>query len=446
MQGDSKNEKDKFMRKVYCLFLILAGVAMSLSAQEPLILTEDLAVSLALGQNLSLKSSLLDLESSQESNENSWNVFLPDFTVSGGTTRSEELFTVDSSQDDDSWTVWGSVDASLTLNYAAIQAMDADQLSYDSQSLSYETAKNQLISSVRKQFYYLLANKENLELVKKNLDLAEKRYIQTKTNFENGLASELSVLESRNSYESIRPSYTNTKTSYETQLMSFKNLLGLDLNQEIDVTGSLDTPVLDLDASSLINKFMAKRLDVQSAVKNLDIQENLKEATNFSKRTPSISLSGDWSNYTYDTSDLDWNDAVSLTLSLSLPLNGFIPGSEDTLEINDTAREVEQARLQLQEIMDSAEQDIHTLVMQLEGYLENIEITAFSVELAQRTYEMTESAYEFGTKELLDLEDAQNKLLSANEDLLQSRYSYLSGLIDLEYALNSTLDEIQGEL
>jgi outer membrane protein TolC len=128
-----------------------------------------------------------------------------------------------------------------------------------------------------------------------------------------------------------------------------------------------------------------------------------------------------------------------------MPLNSFIPGSEDALNIKDAAREVEQAQLQLQETMDSAEQNIHTLVMQLDGYLENIEITAFSVELAQKTYKMTESAYEFGTKELLDLEDAQNKLLSANEDLLQSRYSYLSGLIDLEYALNSTLEEIKGE-
>ena len=425
--------------------MLLAGTAL-LSAESPMILTEDISVAMALGQNLSLQSNRLDLESSEAAKDNSWNVFLPDFSLSGGTTRSEELFTSDSSQDGDSWTVWGSVDASFTLNYAAVQAMDTYGLNYDYQSLSYETVEDQLVTNVRKQFYYLLAYKENLELEKKNLDLAEKLYRQTQTNFENGLASELSVLESRNSYESLRPSYTNTKTSYETQLMSFKNLLGLDLEQVIDIEGSLDVTVLDLDALSLIDSYLAKRLDVQSAVKNLEIQENIRDATKIGNRSPSLTISGDWDNYAYDSSDLkDWDDAMSLTLSLSMPLNGFIPGSSDTLDIKDAERDVKQARLSLEETMEDAEQEIRSLVMELEGYRENMEITGISVELARKTYEMTESAYQFGTKEILDVESAQNKLLSANQDLLESRYNYLSGLLDLEYALNTNLDEIKGE-
>lgn len=432
------------MKKITCIFLILTG-SILLSAESPLVLTEEMAVAMALAQNPNLQSGRLDLESSKATKSNSWNAFLPDFSIGGGISRTEEVFTENSYLDGDSWEVNAAFNASITLNSAAILGIKTNKLNYDSQSLNYKTAEDQLMMNVRKQFYYLLAYKENLEMVKKNLDLAEKRYKQTRTNFENGLTSELSVLESRNSYESLRPSYTNTKTSYEIQLMSFKNLLGLDLEQEMNVEGSLEVSVLDLEVSSLIDTYLASRLDVQSSVKSLELQENILDLTRVGTLSPSLILSSYWTSKAPDLSDINWNDAVTVSLSLSLPLNGFIPGSGENLDIKNAIRDVEKARLSLRNTLDSAEQDIRTLVLELDGYRENMEITALSVELAQKTFEGTESAFNLGTREILDVEDAQNKLLSANQDLLESRYSYLSGLLSLEYALNTTIDEIIGE-
>ncbi len=431
------------MKKIMYPLLLLA-VSLILPAESALVLTEEMAVSMALEQNTSLKSGRLDLESSEEAKKNSWNAFLPDFSVSGGIARSEEFLTENSYLDGDSWSVNGKIGASLTLNSAAALGVNTKKLSYETQSLYYESVEEQLMMNVRKQFYYLLANKENLELKKKNLDLAEKRYEQENTNFTNGLSSELTVLEARNSFESLRPSYTNTKTSYETQLMSFRNLLGLDLEQKIEVNGSLDVSILDLDVSSLIGTYLARRLDVQSSVKSLELQENILSVTKVATLTPSLMLSGDWSANAGDLGDIDWSDALTVSLMISLPLNGFIPGSVEKLNMNDADRDVEKARLSLQSTLDGAEQNIRTLVMQLEGSGENIKITELSVELAQKTFERTESAFKLGTREILDVEAAQNKLLSANQDLLQSRYNYLSGLLDLEYALNATTDEIIG--
>ena len=93
------------------------------------------------------------------------------------------------------------------------------------------------------------------------------------------MASELSVLEARNSYESLRPAYTNIKTAYETQLMAFKKMLSIDLAQDIDVEGSLDVSPLDLDADKLIDTFMMNRFDIQLAMKTMDVKENILSMT-----------------------------------------------------------------------------------------------------------------------------------------------------------------------
>ncbi|OQY32921.1 MAG: hypothetical protein B6241_09690 [Spirochaetaceae bacterium 4572_59] len=432
------------MKRTVSIFLILAGITF-LAAESPLVLTEEMAVAMALGQNLSLQASRLDLENSEDLDNNSWNVLLPDFSASGGITRSEALISDPLPNARDSWSVNGSVSAKLTLNYGAVLSMNTYSLRYDAQSVLFEMEQDRLITNVRKQFSYLLANKENLILEKKNLELAEKRYEQTLANYENGLASELSVMEAKTSYESLRPAYTNTRTSYETQVMSFKNLLGFDMALEIDVEGTLDIPLLDLDADDLVQSYLANRRDVQTGVTSLELEENLLAAVKAGKLTPSLILSSDWSSSAGDLTDPDWADSATLSLLMSFPLNGYIGGSSEKVDIRHAERSVEQARLSLEETMERAEQEIRTLVMQLEGYKENMEITGLSVDLAQKTYEMTEFAYQQGTREILDVEAAQNKLLAANQDLLQSRYNYLSGLLDLDYALNTTLEEMNGE-
>ena len=65
------------------LFFLLAGTAL-LSAEEMLILTEQDAVDMAVGRNLSLQSTRLDVERSEEAFKNSWNVVLPIFFCQRG--------------------------------------------------------------------------------------------------------------------------------------------------------------------------------------------------------------------------------------------------------------------------------------------------------------------------------------------------------------------------
>jgi outer membrane protein TolC len=49
-----------------------------------------------------------------------------------------------------------------------------------------------------------------------------------------------------------------------------------------------------------------------------------------------------------------------------------------------------------------------------------------------------------GTRELLDVESAQNDYLAATQQLLVAKYEYIAGLLDLEYALNVPRDEFLG--
>jgi outer membrane protein TolC len=127
-------------------------------------------------------------------------------------------------------------------------------------------------------------------------------------------------------------------------------------------------------------------------------------------------------------------------------LNSYIKGSEEDVAISDAKKSVEQSQLNYKSVVEEAKKEIKTLVLEIQGYQENMEICKTAIEISQKTYDATERAYELGTTELLNLEDAQNTLFSAKQDLLTSQYNYLSAILDLESALNASTDEIKAAI
>ena len=422
------------------LLTILFLPAAALSAEEALKLTVEDSVALAMEQNLSLQSSRLDVSSAEEADTYSWNFMMPDLSASAGISGTDSLLE-STGFGSETWGLSAGLSASLSLNAGSGLARDSARLNLENQNISYESDESELELNVRREFYYLLAYEENLNLQMKNLDLAEKRYEQVKENFNNGLASQLDVLEAQNSYESLRPDYTDAKTSYSSSLMSFKNLLGLPLNQDIQLEGTLDVTLVDLDADELIDSYLAGRLDVQAALKALEIQNLSVTSLKRSSWSPVVALGATWSGSASMAAADDWSDQAKLSLDISIPLSSLVKGSSQQVAISQGEMSSEKLSVELENTLASAEEEIRTLIMQLDGARENMEITELSKELALENYEMTEASFKAGTRELLDVEDAQNKLFEANQSLLVSRYTYLSNLLELENALNTTFEK-----
>ncbi|OQY37712.1 MAG: hypothetical protein B6229_07885 [Spirochaetaceae bacterium 4572_7] len=410
-------------------------------ASEALFLSENEAVKLGLKQNINLKRDLINLDSTQEKVDNSWNQFLPDLSVSSGISRNEQFLS--GSSNNDPWKLSISGGASYSIGFDTFLDMDRDKMLLRSQELQYDISEKNLELSIRKQFKYLLAFKENLTLQEKNITLAQKRYEQSQINFKNGLISELDLLKAQNSVESLKPKYQDADTGYKQQIMSFQSLLGLDLSQNIELEGSLDVVYYVLTPEIILESFLSKRLDVHNSLINIELLENQYEITKTKNLSPTISLRANWDNNINTLfDDAEWRDSTTISATLSMALDGFIPGSSKNININNSQRAIEDSKLKLLNTKNDAEEEIRSILMKLEGAWANIETTKLSVILAQKTYEMTEKAFQRGSSEFLDVEDSQNKLLSTKQDLLLSKYNYLAGILDLELALNADISEI----
>ncbi|UCB44362.1 MAG: TolC family protein [Spirochaetota bacterium] len=428
------------------IFLILAAIIVRSEEIKAETITLDIesAVSLALQNNLDLKASHIDFKTKKRATQYSWNEFLPSINVGAGLTHSEGYRT-SSISPSSPWDMSGSISASLPLSAANAYSITNNQLVYEVEKISLEETEKLLELDVKEYFYNLIVLKEKIKLIKQNIDTAQKRYDQAKINYESGLVSELTMLSAQVTLENLKPELEELKVSYETSEMQFKQILGLDKDVTLSITGSIEPKYLALKAKTLIPKYLPTRLDVQSLEKTVQVLENKKKLTQAEEYTPVLSLSYSFkaqidnpfqSNWGSPDS---WSDTSTFGISLSLPLDGLIPGSSSRMKVKEIDDSIEKTRIELTMTRQLAEVEIESIVMRLDKSLRTLKVLEQNVTLAQKTYDLTEKQYNAGVVGLLEVEEAFDALQETKLGVLEERYNYLTGLFDLEYALNNKL-------
>ena len=145
---------------------------------------------------------------------------------------------------------------------------------------------------------------------------------------------------------------------------------------------------------------------------------------------------------TWDEGFLDgdtWSDSGSIGLTISLPLDGWLPGSSTRNSIKSIETSLDVLSKEKAETFRNAAAETNLLIDTMKDSLLNIESLELNERVAKRTYELTEEGYRNGTQEFLALEEAEDDWNTAKQNLLAEKLDFLTSLFDLEYELNTKL-------
>ena len=435
--------------------------------QEKLILTVEDAVNYALTNSKSLKSAQIDLEMKKRANLVSWNTFIPDVSISGTMARTNVSTKYDTLKSNlkqmgitpeqmgyenneiNHWSAVGQLSVSWQLSLAQIDAIKSAKALYEQGKISWDQTVKQTEINIRKLFYGLLLQQENLKIQKDLMNNAKDRWNQAEINYKNGLVPELQVLNARVIYENKRPTILELEQNFKQNKETFALLLGLPYGKDFDISGEITVKPQKFDAAELYSKYLNNRLDVQNLKKNIELLKIQLEAKKLSSFTPAFILS--WaSQKTIADVDQGWfgdsrmgqpnmKEGGVLSLTLAMDLTNLLPMSANMQAMKDIKQNLAKAEIGLEQLKQNAEIEIHKLVDNIEKSKANITAMNNNVELAKKAYELTLKAYKSGTKELLDVRDSESSLSQAQLGLSNERFNYISALLDLEYAINESL-------
>ncbi|MDR1231243.1 MAG: TolC family protein [Spirochaetaceae bacterium] len=435
-----------------CLFLLAARLWSQTQEGELHVTLED-GLRRALQTDVALQRKAVDAETARVSVANLWSEFFP--TVSVGASLSYGDTPSDPKKTFPHDTEY-RVPLDITLNLSSVLPIPLNiqisKLAYETRLQDWRTEQQTVTIRVSQNFYRLLVDEENLALLEETLAIAERQLSKDEAQFRSGLANELTVMRSRLSAENARYALNKAQRDRQQNMSAFLSGAGFTdeeiSGKQIFLDGTIEIEPLRLDADRLIEEYLPKRPDMINAVAEIRRLELTASRTSLTQRGPTLSVSGtyhgDLAGGTFNGTSQPFSDRLSAGLSVSIPLDSWIPGTKGAQAVMSAKAEVEKARLSLQSIRQSAANSIRSIVENMESTLSSIEVAQLRAEIAERTYRMSEAAFERGAMEILDYENARASWAQSRQDLLKERLTYKNLVLDLERELNVSI--ANGEL
>ena len=413
------------MKKVFLLTIFFSLVlSFGFSLEDAKKLTIEDAVILAADNNISLQRQRISLNTLEKKKNNSWNGISPSLSASGSASIPFE-------DGDISYSISGSV--SLSFTPSLFTAIKTAKLNYENGITSYENAVRTIEVNVRKVFCSLLYTKENISLQQRKLETAKSLYESNLAKYNRGQLSELDLLNSQYNYESVIPTLQSLQNNYENSIATFKQTLGLSQDVQIELVGNIED-YLNIGKIE-INKSIEEVPAVKTILANIELAKTSLLATRFSAWGPSLSASYSYGKAgTTASSDLR-TTGNSISLSLRIPLDGFLPWSNGALSIANQKANLQDLELQLKEKKESVALEIQNNIKNIEQAQAQLKVLESNVQLAQKRYNMTLTAYNHGSKDLLTLQNASDALMTARDNLNSQKIKIFSAILDLENTL-----------
>lgn len=441
---------------------------------ESVELTIDEAVDYALRNNRTLKSADIDLAIKERAARYSWNVLLPTVTVAGTLSRANEYSPssaamsqmmsqltkqppkTDFGGEEERWSTVGSISAKLNLSLAYIWQIRAAKAEYETGRITWEQSQKSTVLNVRKLFYGLLLQQENLRIQKATLENKRQRMVQAQTSYRNGAIPELKLLQTQVDYQNEKPNVDSAEQSLVQSLDTFAFLLGMPVGTKVVLSGSIEPRYIDAEVESLLESYGQNDLNIRSVQGNIELLKLNLKALDIATWTPSLSIGFGWQPaYAGDDGalhffkglgqDSEWYDSGSLSFTLAWNITNMLPWSSNRQKVEDLKANIAKLELSMETLRENQKVEVRKAVDTLRQAKAQIDAMGRNVTLAQRAYDATYRSYRNGMTELLDLRDAEESLNKAKLGLLNQKLSYINALMDLENTLNTTLTETGAE-
>ncbi|WP_297193947.1 TolC family protein [uncultured Porphyromonas sp.] len=466
---EKKNRIDSTLCALLLLALLLlpapavgqapaSATGSSAGSAQPLKLSIDDAVRLALEQSAQVKTSGLAVDQARYEQKKTIGGLYPNVNLSGSYTYMLKkqrvyfggddpsspmagMFPADGIEMGEKHALQGGIVAGMPI--IAPQLWASLELDKQAVALAEEKARSSKIAleaEVRKAYMGILLARESERVLQSNYDNAKTNYDQIVAKWQQGVVAEYDKIRMDAQVKNILPNLVQAREAIRLSEAKLKVLLALEPTIPIEITEQL-SDYQQRVASALPERIGSVSLAENSQLRTLDLQgKQLDAALRVKKMAfmPTLSLSFNYMyNFSADKLKLDnskrWSPFSTIALSLSVPLfNGFSRQND----VHATRTQLQQ--LQLQRV--DAERQLHLSAMNSlsaqTNAIEQFVAAREAVASAEKGYQIAQVRYKTGEGTILELNDADMALLQARLNYSQAIYNYMVALY--------TLDELQG--
>jgi outer membrane protein TolC len=322
----------------------------------------------------------------------------------------------------------------------------------DSAYFSFRNILDQLLATVKTQFYQVVVNRELIKVQEQSVHLLESQLKDQQNRFEAGTVPRFNVLQAEVALYNQIPQLITAQNNYRISKITLAKTLGLDFqpgrgeNPPLEVVGEMPYNPRTISLVDAIELGKARRPFLKQARANvLNQLQQVRAAAGQYLPTITTTGGGEWVSSPVNSS---WHDISKGWIAMvqgSMPIwdSGAIAGqviqqrallSEAKITYDDDVRQVE---LEVQTAYSNLQQNRELIVSQEKN-----------VEQAEEALRLAKARLDAGAGVQLDVLNAQVQLLTAQSTRLQALFGYNSSLAEFDRATGaqSTYQEMFADL
>jgi len=412
------------------------------TGSTPLMLTLDQALEIALSESNTIKIADMTIEKSGYAQKGSYAALYPNVSVSGAYQRTllKQVMVMDMGGQAMEIKVGRdnniSASASASMPLVNAQLWESMKLSALDVEMAVEQARSSkigMVKQVKQAFYAVLLAQKSHEVVGQVYENARKNYEKTEQRFNVGKVSEVERLRAQVTMMNAEPNVSSAENAVLLATWQLKAVMGIDLETEVQVVGDLN----DYTEQMLTPYVSEEDISSNSSLLQLDIQDRMLESTLRMQKKQYLPILAASINYNYSAmgdDELRWFPSSTAALSLSIPVfDGF--------QKHNAIKQTKVTRNMLALQREDAERNLRIAIRnfndQMALCIKNYQAANATVEIAQKSYDISEKMYEVGKATLVELNDAQVALQQSQLTQAQAVYNFM--------VTKASLDELIGK-
>jgi outer membrane protein len=414
-------------------FLLTLTLQAQQAAEKPAQWDLKNCIEYACKNNIQVQQSKISTESSALTLKQSKNALLPSVSASTSLSYSNGKLKNDSTGAYMNNASWGStygISAGMTLfdgmkNYNTIRQ---NKLQMEATGLQEKVTENEITVSITEAYLNILYAHENLQIAQRTVETSKAQVALSQNLLNAGSIAKADFSQVQSQYASDRYALVTAQNTYDTYKLELKQLLELDMTDgfEVVLPDVKESDVLAIlpSKADVYQTALSVMPEIQSSTLSVKIAEyDLKNAK--SSYYPTLSLNGTMATQ-HDANvsetfgaQLNHNFNQSIGLSLSIPI--FDKGVTKTavqkaqLTIRSAKLDYTSAQKTLLKTVESLYQD--ALASQSKYIAAQEQLKA-----AEESYNLTREQFGLGMKNTVELLNAQDSYLEAEQTLSQAKY------------------------
>ncbi len=434
-------------------------------------------ISIALENNLDLKSANLSANSAKVNHQQSKGNLLPslngNFNLGVNDGRSIDPFTNDFINQELTFSNMGlSLDMTIFNGFRLLNTAKQNQLSRKAADMEKEAAQQDLVLNVTLAYLQVLNNKAVLDLTKQRYETTKKQLKIQEDFYKNESGNPADYADILGQMASDETSVLVSESNLNNSKLSLARLLNLDGNIEVDTEiPLLDFEKYELTAENVYNEalqnlatFKARELRIEVAKKGVSVAKsqftpeisvfggintNYSSAAElFTSTGTSIVETGDF--VTVDGQDLsvmteqtsfasesiDYQDQLDNNLNTVIGVAVNVPLFNGFRAKNNVALEkirVEESILELERTHQDIKNTIAQVHFDMEAVYNRYQSLLKQVEAYEESYRINEIRFNNGVSNFLNYVTSKNNLDNAKVNLANAKFEYLLRVKVLDY-------------